>query len=311
MSLKNSLKFRRNLGLRYALLQTLKIKKKDNILILYDKKKNLARMFSSALKGFFVFIVKMKPTGQHGREPEKSIASKIRKSDVVIALTSFSLTHTAAVRNAKKTRTASMPGFEKKMMPSLLINYNTLKKNTLRLAKILKKGNKVRVITPSGTEAEFSIAGCKINPSYGIVEQGHIVNLPDGEVYLPPKNTNGALAFDSYGKQIKRPTKLIVRNNRIMEFEKSRSGNLLKKILSEDKNARNVAEFGIGTNDKARLLGNVLEDEKVLGTCHIAFGNNLGFGGMNKSSVHIDVIFNKPTIWVDEKLIMKEGKPLW
>jgi len=299
------------MSLRKALMQTLKLKKDDSILIIYDRKKSLANLFALALKGFFVSVIAMNPTGQHGREPEKRVAELIKKSDVVIALTTFSLTHTAAIRKAKKTRIASMPGFESKMMHCLLVDYSKLKRNTLRLAKILKRGSYVKVITPSGTEAEFSIKGCKINPSYGIIEKDHVVNLPDGEVYLPPKNMNGVLVFDSFGKLIRKPTRLIVRNNRIEEFEKSSSGNYMKKILSEDKNAANVAEFGIGTNSRARLIGNVLEDEKVLGTCHIAFGNNLGFGGSNNSSVHIDVIFKKPTIWVDEKLIMKEGRALW
>ncbi|MBI2578508.1 MAG: aminopeptidase [Candidatus Aenigmarchaeota archaeon] len=252
----------------------------------------------------------MKPTGQHGKEPEKRIAEKMKKSDVVIALTTFSLTHTAAVRNAKKTRIASMPGFERKMMGAMLINYEKLKKDTMRLSGILEKGSIVKVITPSGTEAEFSIKGCKINPSYGIVEKDHVVNLPDGEVYLPPKSMNGVLVFDSYGKQIRKPTRLVIRNNSIADFEKSSSGNFMKKILPK-KSDRFVAEFGVGTNSAARIIGNVLEDEKVLGTCHVAFGNNLGFGGTNRSSVHIDVIFHNPTIWADKKLIMKEGKPLW
>lgn len=298
------------MSLRSALLYSLKIKRKDRILVLYDKKPGLARMFSSALKGFSVSIEKMKPTGQHGKEPEKRIAEKMKKSDVVIALTTFSLTHTAAVRNAKKTRIASMPGFERKMMGAMLINYEKLKKDTMRLSGILEKGSIVKVITPSGTEAEFSIKGCKINPSYGIVEKDHVVNLPDGEVYLPPKSMNGVLVFDSYGKQIRKPTRLVIRNNSIADFEKSSSGNFMKKILPK-KSDRFVAEFGVGTNSAARIIGNVLEDEKVLGTCHVAFGNNLGFGGTNRSSVHIDVIFHNPTIWADKKLIMKEGKPLW
>lgn len=296
--------------LRSALLHTLRIKSSNKILILYDKKPGIAKTFSSALKGFPVSVEKMKPTGQHGREPERRIAGRIKEHDVVIALTTYSLTHTAAVRNAKKTRIASMPGFERKMMNALLINYEKLKNGTMRLSRALEKGSRMKVITPSGTEADFSIKGCKISPSYGIVEKDHVVNLPDGEVFLPPKNMNGVLVFDSYGSAIKRPTRLLIKDNRITEFEKSKSGNFMKKILLK-KNDRFVAEFGIGTNSSARLIGIVLEDEKVLGTCHIAFGNNLGFGGTNKSSVHIDVIFHKPTIWVDKKLIMKQGKPLW
>ena len=72
--------------------------------------------------------------------------------------------------------------------------------------------------------------------------------------------------------------------------------------------ARNLAEFGIGTNPNARLIGNVLEDEKVLGTCHIALGDNSTFGGKVRAGIHVDGIFLRPTVELDGKIIMKKGK---
>jgi len=75
-----------------------------------------------------------------------------------------------------------------------------------------------------------------------------------------------------------------------------------------EKNARNVAEFGIGTNDKAKIIGNILQDEKVMGTCHIAFGNNSAMGGKVYSEVHVDTILERPTIIIDGKILMKDGK---
>ncbi|MBI4018433.1 MAG: aminopeptidase [Candidatus Aenigmarchaeota archaeon] len=298
--------------LRKVFLQTLRAKKRDRILVLYDsrQKEKIARQFSSALHGFPVSLLGMRRTGQHGKEPERRAASAMKQHDVVIAVTTYSLTHTASVRNARKARVASMPGFENRMMHCLLVDYRKLRKTTTRLAKKLEKGSAVEVITPSGTDLQFSIKGCRVTPSYGIAEKDHVVNLPDGEVFLPPKKMNGVLVFDSYGSAIRKPTRLIVKNNRIAEFQKNWNGNYMKKILGK-KNDRFVAEFGIGTNGAAKLIGNVLEDEKVLGTCHIAFGNNLGFGGSNASNVHIDVILNKPTIWIDGKAIMKKGEPLW
>jgi len=68
-----------------------------------------------------------------------------------------------------------------------------------------------------------------------------------------------------------------------------------------------LAEFGIGTNDQAKITGNVLEDEKVLGTCHIAFGNNISFGGKVYVPLHIDCVIDKPTIFFDGKKVMGEG----
>ena len=122
---------------------------------------------------------------------------------------------------------------------------------------------------------------------------------------------NGVLVFNTYHGLIKKPTRMVIRNNRIVEFEKTRNGNIIKKILSADKNARYAAEFAIGTNEKAKLIYNILQDEKIIGTCHIAFGTNISFRGRRKSKVHIDLMLFKPTIRVNDRVVMRDGKPKW
>lgn len=88
-----------------------------------------------------------------------------------------------------------------------------------------------------------------------------------------------------------------------------RPANRLIKILkAAGPKAYNLAEFGIGTNPKARLIGNVLEDEKVLGTCHVAFGDNSTFGGKVLAGIHVDGILLKPTIKLDGKTVMEKGR---
>ena len=61
----------------------------------------------------------------------------------------------------------------------------------------------------------------------------------------------------------------------------------------------NVAEFGIGLNPKAKVTGNVLEDEKARDTAHIAFGNNKSFGGIVSCQCHLDFVFFNPSILLD------------
>lgn len=78
--------------------------------------------------------------------------------------------------------------------------------------------------------------------------------------------------------------------------------------LGDSREARNVAELGIGTNDKARLTGVILEDEKAWGTIHIAFGSNATFGGTVEAGVHLDAVIMKPTVYIDGILLMKDGK---
>ena len=79
---------------------------------------------------------------------------------------------------------------------------------------------------------------------------------------------------------------------------------LLDGKLNERKENRNIAELGIGTNEKARRPDNILESEKILGTIHIALGDNSSFGGTVKTPFHQDFVFFRPTV----KLIDKEGK---
>jgi leucyl aminopeptidase (aminopeptidase T) len=77
----------------------------------------------------------------------------------------------------------------------------------------------------------------------------------------------------------------------------------LSTKLSERKENRNIAELGIGTNDRATRPDNILESEKILGTIHIALGDNSSFGGKIKTPFHQDFVFFKPTV----TLIRKDG----
>ena len=114
-------------------------------------------------------------------------------------------------------------------------------------------------------------------------------------------------SFASIGK-LKHPIKLFVKNGYAVTMIGRGSKKLENLLNSVGKEARNMAEFGIGTNEKAKVTGKVLEDEKVKGTCHIALGNNAGFGGKVNVQLHLDGVIRKPTIFVDERKIMDNGK---
>jgi leucyl aminopeptidase (aminopeptidase T) len=87
----------------------------------------------------------------------------------------------------------------------------------------------------------------------------------------------------------------------------------LEKKFSENRNNRNIAELGIGTNDRATRPDNVLEAEKILGTVHIAFGDNTGFGGLVSTPFHEDYVLYNPTLAGKTRdgirfLILNKGK---
>ncbi len=71
-----------------------------------------------------------------------------------------------------------------------------------------------------------------------------------------------------------------------------------------------IAELGIGTNEKAQLTGNVIEDEKLLGTAHVAFGASEAIGGRIQVPVHLDCVVLRPTVTIDGAEIVRDGELL-
>ena len=97
----------------------------------------------------------------------------------------------------------------------------------------------------------------------------------------------------------------------VIKIEGRKAKDLEKRLDRIGPKAYMLAEFAIGTNPKAMVTGNVLEDEKVLGTCHIAIGNNVSFGESNDVPVHLDGIISRPTVIVGSRTILENGNALF
>jgi leucyl aminopeptidase (aminopeptidase T) len=230
------------------------------------------------------------------------------------------LTHTNAVKEAAKkgVRIATLPAVTKEILERTIdIDYNKVEERLVKIKSFLEKGKNVRITTEAGTNLTFSIENRKIGTCAGIItRKGKVDNIPAGEVFVAPVEgtANGKLIIDGsvLNIKIKNNIEVIVKEGYAITINGKEEAAELKKTLSSinDKNAFNIAEFGIGINDKAIVTGNVLEDEKVLGTIHIAFGKNSSFGGKIDVPVHIDGIVLKPTVYVDNKLMIEKGKLL-
>lgn len=308
---------------RIALHDYLGVTSVESLLVLSDEPlRDIGLIFFEVGKELAheVFYCEIKPRDVNGQEPPEQIANLMQEVDVVVAPTSKSLTHTNARREASKlgVRIATMPGIKADtMLRCLSADPNKILEITEKVAKKLQGVSKVRVTTQLGTDITLPIKGRTIIKSTGILRNiGEYGNLPSGEVYLAPweKQSNGVVIFDGsiagIGK-LKHPVKVVVEEGYGVDFEGDEEAkqlyNMLKSIGHE---AFAIGEFGIGTNYKAQIIGSILEDEKVLGTIHIAFGNNLTMGGKIKAKGHIDGIVTKPNVYFDDKLIMEEGKLL-
>jgi leucyl aminopeptidase (aminopeptidase T) len=102
--------------------------------------------------------------------------------------------------------------------------------------------------------------------------------------------------------------RLKIEKGYVTGIEGGKPADTLKEILRpHGKPALNIAEFGVGTNDAARLIGEILEDEKVMGTVHVALGNNKSMGGTIGVQSHLDGLIKKPSFSLDGREIMKDG----
>jgi len=308
-------------GARVAVETCMKVKPGETVLVVADTQ-NLriaeAFAYAAASIGSKTVITLMEPASEHAKEPPKPIAQAMKAAEVVLIPTTMSLSHTDARRAATRAgaRIASMPGITEDMMRSggLTADYKQVAALTDRVAHVLERAKKVRVTTPSGTDLTMSIEGRSPLADTGLYHKpGEWGNLPAGEVCLAPVEgtTNGVLVIDSMGSIVTQPLKVTVKDGWAKKFEGADATKLEELLRRADRNAYNIGELGIGTNPKARISGEVLEDEKVLGTVHMALGDNTSYqGGHTKSKIHLDGMLFQPTVKVDTRLLMQKGKLL-
>ena len=307
-----------------ALVSCLGLKPSESLMILTDDAKikianALYRVGQELCKE--IVMVQMPPAAVNGQEPPPAISTMMLGYDVIVCPTSKSVTHTNARRNACKrgARVATMPNItEDIMIRGLKADYKQIAERTLKLSAILDEGKSAYITTPLGTDLTMPIENIKAISSTGLIlEKGMGGNLPSGESFLMPEEgkSNGVLfinaAVAGIGKLHSQPIKVVIKDGYAVDFSGGPDAKELETSLSKfGKDGMTVAELGIGTNHEASVSGNILEDEKVMGTIHVAFGNNISMGGTCNAGIHIDGVVTHPTVFIDRKKIMENGKLL-
>ncbi len=304
-----------------ALKDCMGLQKEETLLVITDEeKKEIGSALHEVGKALCKesMLIEMKSREINGQEPPPAIASLMKLVDVVVCPTKRSLTHTDARREAVKggVRVGTMPGITVDcMVRCLSADYDRIIHLTDHIAEKLVGVEVIRVVTEKGTDISMPVKGRMIIPSRGVLrEKGQSGNLPSGEVFLAPweDKTNGTIVVDGSMAgigMIKEPVTIEVVDGYAEKIYGGAQAQEIADMLDKSgREARAIGEFGIGTNYKAKLTGMILEDEKVFGTIHIAFGNNKTMGGSIFVNSHYDALVKEPDVYFDQELIMEKGK---
>ncbi|HEY6009462.1 MAG TPA: peptidase [Geobacteraceae bacterium] len=243
---------------------------------------------------------------------------------VIVALANNSTSHTRfrALVNAAGGRYASLPNFDPEMFfTSMDVDWPALAKRTRRLAAALNRAREVIVETPNGTRMRFGKVGREAKGDDGLLTApGSFGNLPAGEVYLAPlEGTSSGVMVLEYAptSRLSSPITLTVEAGAVVAVAGTDPHcRYLEEKFAKSTLNRNIAELGIGTNDRASRPDNILEAEKILGTIHIALGDNSGFGGTVQTPFHEDYVFYQPTLLAvhddgSRTTLLEDGKPVF
>ncbi|HEU4658493.1 MAG TPA: aminopeptidase [Capillimicrobium sp.] len=249
-----------------------------------------------------------------GQEPSRAVAAALAAADVFIAPTSWSMSHTRARKAASEAgaRGATMPGVTTDMLARLMAcDFDLMGERSHKVADLLSAADEAHVTCPLGTDLRLRLTGREAVPDDGLyTEAGAFGNLPCGEGFISPIGGDGVLFTSSLAKigLPERPARLVVSDGRLVAGEGPEGGELLERLQAAGEQGTNLAELGVGTNERARLTGNILEDEKMLGTVHVAFGASAGIGGTVSVPVHLDVLVLDATLTVGGTTVLDGGR---
>jgi leucyl aminopeptidase (aminopeptidase T) len=297
--------------------RSLDIRSGENVLVIGDEgSRELAEAMrdAAARYGADAVLALMDQRENDGTEPPPPIAAALTACDAFLAPTSRSLSHTRARKasNDGGARGATLPGATADMIARVMsVDFEAMKARTLAVTELLTDADEALVTCPNGSELRIDLTGRRGMADIGeMTRPGTFGNLPAGEGFVAPLSGNGTLAASSLAPLgiSPEPVLLTVEDGHLTAANGPLGPDFLARLQAHGPNGTNIAELGVGTNDAATLTGNILEDEKILGTIHVAFGASMGIGGTVSVPIHLDVVVLEPTLVVGGTQVLDAGR---
>ena len=215
----------------------------------------------------------------------------------------------------------SIEAYREFVYDAIIRDWETLADEMAKLKEILDEGSEVR-LKKERTDLTMSIEGrTAVNSAASVAYDSH--NLPSGEVFTAPYDTEGAVFFDVpmtiYGSAL-RDVHLRFEDGEVVDWSAAENEDVLEEVIQTDEGARRLGELGIGMNRGIdRFTDNILFDEKMGDTVHLALGRAYdaclpaGERG-NQSAVHVDMITDvseDATLAVDGEVVQRNGTFRW
>jgi aminopeptidase len=259
-------------------------------------------------------LLELPPRPERGTEPPPSVAGAFAFCDVYLAPCLPSLSHTKARKAAtdRGARGATLPGVERDMFARLMsAEFDLMAQRSTRVANLLTEADEARFTCPKGSDMRFDLRGrTAIADDGDLTARGAFGNLPCGEGFIAPAGGSGVLVGTSVGSLgvTEERVELHVEDGRLTSATGRLGEALAEHLDAYGPDGRHLAELGVGTNDRAQLTGNILEDEKLLGTVHVAFGASAAIGGTVNVPVHEDSVVLEPTLTIGARTVVEGGR---
>lgn len=271
---------------------------------------------AGAAAGAEAVLALMSPRATHGSDPPASVAAALAACEAFVAASTFSLSHTPARKRASErgARGASMPGITPATLARLLgTDLDAVVRRSRAVAERLGAAGSARITCPRGSDLTLDLRGAPgIADDGSLSRPGAFGNLPFGEGYCVPRGGAGRIVASSLASVgvPDAPVTLELRDGALHDGTGAVGRAFAERLRAVDPRATNVAELGVGTNDAATLTGSILEDEKILGSVHVAFGASAAIGGTVDVPVHLDVVVLDASVELDGEPLLERGRLL-